>query len=140
LDRFSNYHAAVGLLSILISMAMGVLLIVATISMGKDATELEPGQMNPGAYTGFWWTILAVAGVNAWLNLKAAVGLQRRERRSLCLVASAVSCVLGLNIILPPLGLVAGIWGLRVLNRPRVKMAFERLSRSQLVADAGASA
>ncbi len=140
LDRFSNYHATVGLVSILIGMSMGVFLIMALISIGYDATALEPGQMNPGDYTGIWWTVLAVAAPNAWLNLKAAAALQRRERHALCVLASLVSCVLGLNILLPPLGLVAGIWGLRVLNRPHVKDAFRTLSRSRLVADTGARA
>jgi hypothetical protein len=140
LDRLSNYHATVGLVSILITMSMGVLLIVALISSGYDATPLEPGQLDPSALTGVWWAIFAIAGTNAWLNLKAAAGLQRRERYSLCVLASAVSCVLGLNILLPPAGLVAGIWGLRVLNRPHVKTAFRTLSRSQLVSGEGAHA
>ncbi len=140
LDRFSNYHATVGLVSILIAMSMGVFLMMAWISLGYDATAVEPGRMNPGDYTVIWWPILIVAAGNAWLNLKAAAALQRRERHGLCVLAALVSCVLGLNILLPPLGLIAGVLGLRVLNRPHVKAAFRTLSRPQLVTDAGARA
>ena len=140
LDRFSNYHATVGLVSILIAMGMGVLIIMAAVSRGYDAMPLEAGRLDPNEFTYIWWPVFLVCSANAWLNLKAAGALQRRERRWLCVLAALVSCVLGLNILLPPAGLVAGIWGLRVLSRPHVKLAFRTLSRSQLVTGEGAGA
>lgn len=126
LDRFSNYYAAVGLVSVLLSMAMVVLLLLSYLFMGEPAVdEVARG---PQEFAWLWGVLLAGGVPNAWLHFKAAAGLQRRQHRALIFMAALFGAFFGV----PCVSLGVGIWTVRVLRRPWVRAAFHSPSQARL--------
>lgn len=91
-------------------------------SMFDDGTSANPPP--PGLFGGFFIGIgsfvIVLSIVFGLLTLFCAINLQRRRRRTFCMVVAALTC-LGV-----PLGTALGVFTLITLAKPDVQTHFDR--------------